>query len=298
MTSPSLGFIGFGEAAFAIARGLRQEGIDRVFAYDVNASSAELGPRIQSRAKEAGTILLASLEELAERAEVIFSAVVSSIAAEVAEQIAPHLSRRHLYVDLNSTSPATQQKIGRIVSAHHAAFVEAAVMSAVPRHGHRVPMLLSGEAAPALARLLTRHGMNFEILGADVGTASAVKMFRSLIIKGLEALVLECLLAASRYGAEERVFASVGETFPGLDWNQLAHYLMSRTAVHCDRRAREMEEVSQTLEGMEVEPIMAKAAARRLGWCARLGLQSVFDEQQPPKTYGELLEAIEMKVSQ
>src|SRR5262249_62141992 len=95
--------------------------------------------------------------------------------------------------------------------------------------------------------------------------------FRSIIVKGLEALMLECVLAASPYGADERVFSSLGESFPGIDWQRLASYMVSRVVLHGERRAREMEEVAETLRGLRIEPIMAEAAARRQGWCARAG---------------------------
>ncbi len=98
------------------------------------------------------------------------------------------------------------------------------------------------------------YGMRLEVVSSEVGTAAATKMFRSIVVKGLEALIFECVLGASRYGAEQRVFDSLGETFPGIDWNALANYMIGRVVVHGERRAREMEEVAETLRHLAIEP--------------------------------------------
>ncbi len=152
-------------------------------------------------------------------------------------------------------------------------------------------MLLGGKAAPAFAQLMAPFGMQMDVISEKVGTAAATKMFRSIIVKGLEALMLECVLAATPYGADERGFASLAESFPGIDWQRMANYMVSRVVVHGERRAREMEEVSETLRALGIEPIMAAAAARRQDWCARLELSSRFGPEGP-KTYREAVEAI------
>jgi 3-hydroxyisobutyrate dehydrogenase len=230
-------------------------------------------------------------EELAGEGEVLLSVVTADQAEAAASQTAPFLNARHLYADLNSVSPALKQKIARIVEERHAQFVEAAIMAPVPGRGHRVPMLLGGPSASGLVELLAPYGMNFEIVGESIGTAAAIKMFRSVIVKGLEALIVECVLGASRYGAAERIFASLGETFPGLDWSKLADYMVGRAVVHGERRAHEMDEVAATLRACGVDPIMAEATARRERWCAQLGLASKFGPAGP-QSYQEVIDAI------
>jgi 3-hydroxyisobutyrate dehydrogenase-like beta-hydroxyacid dehydrogenase len=169
--------------------------------------------------------------------------------------------------------------------------VEAAVMSPVPPHGHRAPMLLGGKAAARFAERMAPFGMKLEVISDNVGTAAATKMFRSIIVKGLEALMFESVLAAGPYGADERVFASLGESFPGIDWKRLADYMVGRVVLHGERRAREMEEVAETLRSVGIDPIMSEAAARRQNWCAQLGIASRFGPGGP-KTYREVLEAL------
>jgi 3-hydroxyisobutyrate dehydrogenase-like beta-hydroxyacid dehydrogenase len=164
-------------------------------------------------------------------------------------------------------------------------------MSPVPPHGHRAPMLLGGRVSAKFAELLTPYGMRLEVISETVGTAAATKMFRSIIVKGLEALMFESVLAAAPYGADERVFASLAESFPGIDWKKLADYMVGRAVLHGERRSHEMEEVSGTLRSLGIDPMMAEATARRQAWAGRLGLSSAFGPDGP-KTYREILEAL------
>lgn len=296
LNSPAIGFIGFGEAGFNIARGLRHEGIARLFAYDINSSTPRLGERIQLRAKEAETRLLESSERLAQESDILLSVVTANATAEAAQQTAPFLESRHFYVDMNSVSPALKQSVGQLISSHNARFVEAAIMSPVPRHGHRVPILLGGIHAQMLADALLPCGMRLEVISDQIGVASAVKMCRSIIVKGLEALLFECVLGATRYGADRRVFSSLGETIPGIDWKKLADYMIGRVAEHGERRAREMEEVAETLRAIGIEPIMAEAAARRQDWGGRLNLLE-HTGGKVPDTYDEVVALIRSTVA-
>jgi 3-hydroxyisobutyrate dehydrogenase-like beta-hydroxyacid dehydrogenase len=291
MIQPSIGFIGFGEAAFHIASGLRSSGVANISAFDINASSPDLGPRIQQRASESQTQLVPSPSELAASANILISAVTSSSALDAVRQTLPFLEARHIYFDLNSTSPALKQAIDNLVRETPATFVEAAVMAPVPPSGHRVPMLLGGTGAAALAAALSPFGMRLEIVSGEIGVAAAVKMCRSIVVKGLEALMLECVMGARRYAAEDRVFASLDESFPGMQWERLADYMVGRVAVHGERRAREMEEVAETLRNAGIEPIMAEATARRQDWSAKMNLRDHFGPDGPV-SYREVLDII------
>ncbi len=291
MNQPTIGFIGFGEAGFHIASGLRSAGIENIAAFDINAASPVLGPRIQQRAKDSETRLVASPAALAGSADVLISAVTSSSALDAVRQTLPFLEGRHIYLDINSISPALKQEIDKLVQQTPATFVEAAVMAPVPPYGHRVPMLLGGSGAAALITALSPFGMRFEFVSEQVGVAVAVKMCRSIVVKGMEALMFECVLAASRYGAENRVFASLAESFPGIEWKKLADYMIGRVVLHGERRAREMEEVAETLKAGGIEPLMAEATARRQDWSARRNLCDHFGPDGPA-TYREVLDII------
>jgi 3-hydroxyisobutyrate dehydrogenase-like beta-hydroxyacid dehydrogenase len=288
----ALGFVGFGEAAYHLAKGLKPAGIARIVAYDINANAPRLGGKIRARAVETGTELLDSHASLARAAAVIISAVTADQALAAAAQTAPYLTPAHTYADLNSISPATKQGVGRTVHDAGARFVEIAVMSAIPPYGHKSPMLLGGAAAPGFKDLFTPYGMRMEVVSTEqIGRAVAVKMCRSIVYKGLEAILIECVLGASEYGAEKRVFDSLDESFPGMNWKALADYMVGRVVIHGERRAREMDEVARTLEEIGVEPIMAAAAARRMDWAADLGLRDKFGGEFP-ETYRQVLDAL------
>jgi 3-hydroxyisobutyrate dehydrogenase-like beta-hydroxyacid dehydrogenase len=290
--SLSVGFIGFGEAGFTIGNGLRTAGVERLVAFDINRSSPDFGPRIRERARQSQATLVDSSAELTRSCDVLLSTVTSSSALDAARQTAAFLEPRHVYADLNSVSPARKQEIARIIGATGARFVEVAVMAPVAPYGHRVPMLVGGKDAPLFVQMMQPFGLRMQTLdGAPIGAAAAVKMCRSIVVKGLEALMCECVVAASRLEADRYVFASLNESLPGIDWKALADYMVGRVVVHGERRAREMEEVAETLRAIGIEPIMAEAAARRQDWSARLGLASHFGPEGP-KTYQEVLEVI------
>lgn len=308
-----VGFVGFGEAGYHIAKGLRGAGLAKTFAYDIDTSE-----RVSGRARETDTTVVESNAALAEACDVIFCAVTADQALKAAEQSAPFLGPHHFYCDVNSVSPQMKQAIGRTVSQDRtgptrpsaeasllqqrsaarakstrgAQFVESAMMAPVPPHLHKVPMLLGGAAAPEFVQMMTPFGMRMDVVSTDqIGRAAAVKMFRSVVYKGLEALIFECVMGASQYGAEPRVFASLNESFPGLDFQKLADYMIGRVVVHGERRAREMEEVASTLRELGIEPMMAEATVRRMDWAADLGLKERFSGKFP-KSYKEVLDAI------
>jgi 3-hydroxyisobutyrate dehydrogenase-like beta-hydroxyacid dehydrogenase len=276
-----IGFVGFGEAAYYIAKGLEQS----VAAFDINVND-----KMRQRARETGIRLVESNRELAQSCDIMMSAVTADQALNAAEQNAPYLTPRHLYADLNSVSPGVKQSIARVIEASGARFAEIAMMAPVPPYGHKVPMLAGGAGAPEFVEKLAPFGISAEIVSREVGTAAATKMFRSIIVKGLEALLTECVLGASYYNADERVFASLAESFPGIDWKPLANYMVGRVVVHGERRAREMEEVAATLREIDIEPIMAEAIVRRMDWSVEAGLKQIFGGEAP-KSYRDVVDA-------
>ena len=284
-----IGFIGFGEAGFHIAKGLRQPGIASISAFDIHVTD-----QVRQRARETETRLVENNRELAQSCDILLSAVTADQAFHAAEQNAPHLTAQHIYADLNSVSPGMKQSIARVIEASGARFAEIAMMAPVPPYGHKVPMLAGGAGAQELVDRLAPFGISAEIVSREVGTAAATKMFRSIIVKGMEALITECVLGATRYNADERVFASLAETFPGINWKELADYMVGRVVVHGERRAREMEEVAATLREIDIEPIMAEAIVRRMDWSVEAGLKQLFGGEAP-KSYRDVVDAAARK---
>jgi 3-hydroxyisobutyrate dehydrogenase-like beta-hydroxyacid dehydrogenase len=255
--------IGFGEAGSILAEDLVASGRD-VAMFDILLDSPASRARMREKARRAHVRVADTFEDAVTGVQVVISAVTASSSADVAAKAAKTLRRGQVLLDINSVSPAKKLANAALVEAAGADYVEAAVMAPVPPQRLRVPMLLGGKRAGTLADELRSVGMNTTALSEQIGVASAVKMCRSVVIKGLEALTLESMLAARRFGAEREVLESLNGTFPSMGWTgKLPDYLVSRAAEHGRRRAAEMREVARTLEDVEVEPTMALATAAR-----------------------------------
>jgi 3-hydroxyisobutyrate dehydrogenase len=286
-----IGFLGFGEAGFHIARGLRGAGAPPLIAFDIKAPGGAGDERIRARAAETGTRLADTPRALAEGARVIFSVVTAASAHDAAQSLAHDLTADHLYVDLNSVAPATKRQIAAAIGAGAGRFVEGSIMAPVPGADHRAPILLNGASASELVNVLSPYGMRLDVMDAAIGAAAAVKMCRSIVIKGMEALMLECALAAGEYDASDRVYDSLAETYPGIDWRKTARYMIGRVLEHGERRAHEMEEVAETLRSAGIEPLMAEATARRQDWEATLRRDGRLNGPRP-NTAERLLELL------
>jgi 3-hydroxyisobutyrate dehydrogenase-like beta-hydroxyacid dehydrogenase len=276
-----IGFLGFGEAGFHLTRGLRRAGAPPLVAFDIKADADGGDERIRARAAETATRLMTTPQELVDAAPVVLCVVTAASARDAARSVAPYLTADHLYVDLNSVSPSTKRDIATIVDGGAGRFVEGSVMAPVASADHRVPMLLNGRSAAQLVTALSPYGMRLEVMNAPIGAAAAVKMCRSIVIKGLEALLLECTIAASEYDATDRVYDSLTETYPGIDWRKTAGYMIGRVLEHGERRAHEMEEVARTLRDTGIDPVMAAATARRQDWEATLRREGRLEGARP-----------------
>lgn len=257
-----LAVIGFGEAGRILAGGLVASGRFEVSAYDILVRDPAARVAMFAAAAERRVTMAESHRDAIAGARVIISAVTATAANDVAREAAGSLAPGQLFADINSVSPGTKRANAKLIEEAGGAYVDVAVMAPVPPYGLKVPILLGGAAAADLAARLSPAGMNLEVVASDVGTASAIKMCRSVMIKGMEALVAECLLGARHYGVENRVLASLEETFPQMKWDERADYLVSRIVVHGRRRAAEMREVAVTIREAGLEPFMAGATAR------------------------------------
>ncbi len=263
-----IAFIGFGEAGGILAKGLAASGRHDVVAYDLLLEDRDKSEAMRAKARSLGVDAARSAAAAASGAAVVVSAVTASSSRPVAEDAGSYLRPGQFFLDINSVSPETKRGNARAVERSGADYVEAAVMAAVPPAGLKVPMLLAGRRADELKALLDPAGMNLEIVGSEIGEASAIKMCRSVMIKGLEALAVECFMTARLYGVEDRIVASLDKTFPHMNWERSAGYLLGRVVEHGKRRAAEMREVAATIDEVGLAPLMASATADRQQWVA------------------------------
>jgi 3-hydroxyisobutyrate dehydrogenase-like beta-hydroxyacid dehydrogenase len=294
MNQVKLGFIGFGEAAFGIAGGLKDCGLDYIVAYDSFYNQAPAGELIRKRAADSGVTLLASAQELAAKSEVIIASVIARVAVDVAQTIVPYLTESHIYVDSNAASPMVKEEIGQIIMRSGAQFVDAALMGPIPSFLNKVPVLASGNGAEAFGRLMGPYKMNITCLGEKPGQASAIKMFRSIFMKGYVALLWETLDAANKYKAADLVMKSIAETMDKASFAETAQLLVARGLIHAERRAFEMKEVLKTLEEISVSHIMSMATQKKLEWCAQLQFKEYFSGK-PPSNLAAVLDAFNAK---
>lgn len=261
--------IGFGEAGGIFGQEFASVGLS-VSTYDILICSKPSRSATLAKAKAAKVRACDSLEEAIRGADLIVSCVTAASALAVAGNTAPFLSGGQTYLDINSVSPETKREMARTLAASPATFVEAAVMAPVSPQRLKVPMLLGGAGAAAAAPRLAAIGMNVKAVSDRVGVASAIKMCRSIIIKGLEAITVESMFTARRYGAEKQVLDSLHATYPDMGWNAaLPDYLISRVAEHGKRRAAEMREAAETVTDAGLDPLTALGTAQRQDWLAQ-----------------------------
>ncbi|MBE6185156.1 NAD(P)-dependent oxidoreductase [Heyndrickxia ginsengihumi] len=290
-TIPIIGFIGFGEAAFHISKGLRQDGIQAIHAFDVMADHPSAGIKIKERMETAEVNKDNSLEVLIKNCDVIFCATSAKYALEIAQDVANSFMKGKMYIDLNSASPSIKKEVAAVIETVGGLFVDAAVMAPVPPYGHKVPMLVSGTGAAKYELLMKQFGMDITFISETAGISSAMKMFRSIFMKGFTSLLLETLSASHEAGVDKEILASVQETLSGSTIEELANLLITRTAIHAERRVTEMNEVVATLNEMKLDATMAKAVKTKLQSIADMNLKNYFHGNVPTH-YSDVLVAI------
>ena len=275
MQATRLGLIGYGEVGGIFCAGLKAQ-VDSVHAWDTKLADAAASAPLRDRAARDGVILCDSAAALCAAADLVISAVTASNTVAVAREAAAHLRPGTVFLDLNSASPGAKREAAGLIEAADGHYVEAGVMTSVPPYGIRVPMLLGGPHAETLAQRLRAFGMDATAVSPELGVASAIKMCRSVMIKGLEALVIESYTAARAYGVEDYVLPTLQETFPSIDWTEQGRYFYSRVVKHGRRRAEEMREVANTVREAGFEPWMAAATAEKQDWVAGLAARGLF----------------------
>lgn len=210
-----------------------------------------------------------SAEAAAAEADLVISAVTAAQDMAAAKSVAGALRNGAFFLDMNSASPEMKKRSAEIVNHAGGRYVEAAVMAPIGPKRIATPMLLGGPHADAflpLGHQIGFAGMSF--FSTDYGKASAAKMCRSVMVKGIEALLIESLISARHYGVEQTVLDSLSDLFPVGDWPKLARYMISRALEHGTRRAEEMREVAQTVSDAGLTPLLSSATAERQDWAA------------------------------
>jgi 3-hydroxyisobutyrate dehydrogenase-like beta-hydroxyacid dehydrogenase len=299
-----LALIGYGEVGRILGEELRARGHE-VRAFDVKLGTSA-GVPLRAHSVVHGVTLVASHADAVRGAELTVSAVTASQTVAAAEACARAMRAGSFFLDFNSASPGAKIAAAEHIARHGARYVEGAVMTAVPPHRLAVPLLLGGPHAQDALVTLNELGFAARVASAELGVASATKMCRSVLIKGLEAMVIESFTAARCYGVEEAMIASLRETFPGIDWDEQASYFFQRVIKHGRRRAEEMREAAVTVREAGLDPFSASGAAERQAWVADLADTGLFSKGRPRRLArtpdwrdeaDRILERVNVKVS-
>ncbi len=254
--------IGFGEAGPVFAKHLH-DAKHTVTAWDkLQADPTTAGEQI-SKTKSLGIVPASSMHDAVAAADLIISTVTASQALVAAEQACDGLRAGCHWLDLNSVSPSTKQAVHDVVTKKGVTFTEGVAMDTVPSKGAQVPLLLCGPESQSLSQQLNATHLNTRSVSLSLGAASTTKLLRSILIKGMEALFAESMEAAGKLGIQDEVINSLQATYPGLNWQDVAGYQLSRATLHATRRAAEMREAQQLVQQLGLDPIMTTAIAQR-----------------------------------
>ncbi|MFO1220801.1 MAG: DUF1932 domain-containing protein [Burkholderiaceae bacterium] len=275
-----IALIGYGEVGRILAEDLAPH--DHAIAIHDLLLAGEAGNAMREHAARFDVTAAPSHAAAVQGAELVVSAVTASQAVPVAKACANALAKGAFFLDFNSASPGAKIRAAGIVNAAGGRYVEGAVMTSVPPYRIKVPLLLGGPDAAALEPVLGAIGFAARVSSARLGVASATKMCRSVMIKGLEAMVIESFTTARHYGVEDAVLASLKETFPAIDWEKQGAYFFQRVIEHGRRRSEEVREVAQTVREAGLEPWSASGTAERQAWMADLADAGLFGSKGTP----------------
>ena len=278
-----IGFIGFGEVAYELSRGFKSEGIKAIVAYDPMQDDPKFGSLLQERSTTASVTLLSSPGEVVQTADVIIAAVPGSRALQAAESILADLDEHKIYADVSTSSPTTKAKIATLIAPTGAGFVDGALMGGLTLQHHKVPTLVSGSGAARFIERMAPCHMNLEKVSDKAGDAIAVKLVRSIYMKGVATLEVEMLEAASKLQVEELVIHSISDTSDAKPFKDMMNFLVTASAIHAERQTHEMADCMAMLHDLDILPTMTEATMKKMKWLADKKLKEKFQGKVPSR---------------
>lgn len=291
----ALGYLGYGEAAYYMSKGLREAGCGDVYAFDTAlGTKSRASEIIEERAKDAGVVLCSSLDDMLSRTDTVISALPARFSLSgVQDVLRRDLSKVRLLADVSTAKPSEKEQMEALLSSKGIRFVDGAMLGPLPTYAHNVPMLVSGSGAAEWREQMTPYGMDITIVEGKAGKASSIKLVRSVFMKGLETLLVETFLFARKSGVDDIIMDSLAATLD-VPFKKTAQRMLAADLVHAERRSFEVEESIELMMDMGIEPIMAHAIVERLKKSAALGTREELGGL-PPKDLSEVYAIWETK---
>lgn len=288
-----LGFIGFGEAAFSIASGLGENGFTGIIANDKMQDHPDFAPRIRQRAEQAKVELKPTPQAVVEEADIVISAVQSSFAVGVCESIKDSLREGQIYADVSASSPTVKQTIWGMVKDTGVLFADAAMMGMLTVRRHEVPISACGNGAQAFADAVNPIGMKVTVVSERVGVASAIKLIRSIYMKGYDSLIFEMLRAADAFDVYDEMIENVAESMDGVPFATLVEWMLPGIGIHAKRRAHELVDTEKMLAEKNIDSSMSSAIREQLELIDSLNLNEVYKDGWPEsKNWREVIHRV------
>ena len=269
----SLGFVGFGEAAYHLADGLREEGLEKIFVYDIifdKKSRDQIYETAIATLKKTNSVILENTNELAAFSNTVILAVPAQFTEIAATDIISHLKPGQLLVDVTSSSPQVKRRIGQYCAEKEILYADSPMLGPLTVNRHKVPIIACGTGAQRWFDEMKPFGMNIQVIEGKPGSATQIKLARSIFTKGFEALLVETFLFARKCGVEDIVMESIEKTMDNATFRQSATRYMASDLIHAGRKAHEMNDAIDIMRNMGITPMVGVGALSRLKFIADL----------------------------
>lgn len=283
----TIAVIGLGEVGGYYAGGLAQGGAN-VKAFDIMMLQDPQNEKFLRFEKE-GIRLAWSMEELLNGSDLVLAVTTASAAVQTALSAKPHLRQGQIYVEFNSAVPAVKEQIQEILCGIDV--VDGTTMASAKQLRHKTPVNISGEKGKEVSDILNRYGMCTEYIGEKVGQASALKVIRSIFMKGFEAALVESMYTAEVYGVAGKNMESILSFFRTKSMEELLNMFITTDVIHARRRAEEMEAICHMLQEADLECTMSEASMKKLNWVGKLGMEKEWTNQ-PPEHWEDALKVM------
>lgn len=283
-----IGFVGFGEAAAAIAEGLHEEGAEDIICFDTMQNNPRFTEKLAAKRAKANAARKETSAEVCREADVVISAVPSGFALSAAKEAVPGLTKGTIYVDVSTATPAEKKRIAVLVEEKGGRFVDGAMMGTLLKDRHQVPTLCCGSGAKEYLEKMAPYHMRLTYVEGEPGTATSIKFIRSITAKGISCLLFESLQAAQRYGVEDTIVESFLDSF-GPGFEKIINGYVSGAIIHADRREHELQNVVDFLKEDDLPYTMAEATREKLAWIRDSGIKDHFPNGEVGRTWKAVL---------